>query len=495
MIAQSEPSKQPTISHKVAKGAIWLVAMQWLSRLIGLISTLIIARILLPDDFGLVALASSTIAILETLTFMNTNAAVVRHSDNGAAIYHTAWTISFIRGLIVAAFIVAASFIVPSMIDEPRLEPILWLLAIMPIITSLQSPMMAALDKELTFGPVFKLNLVAKLISVAITIIMAIIYKNYWAIIIGTMSAAILQMFFSYLAKPAMPKFCLSERAEIFSFTGWQSLNAVLSAINSRFDSFFIKAATNTDIVGHYYVGQQISQLPTSEIFYPLQRSLFAGLSQSYKKNKDISSISLDMVAFMAAGGLLLGCGFAFIAHDLVHIILGPKWAMVIPMIQIISPALGFQAASLAAQSIVNITYGPKAIFKYNLYFTPLRLSVFLYALFEYGFMGAIIAKATADIIQTLMMMHLTRDICGSILTILIRGFKMYAALSVMITVLYLLPPAVDMVTYSLAISLATKVGVGIIVYISSLWLLCRLFGNAGSLEDQIINRLRSVTN
>ena len=89
-------------TRRVATGAGWLYAYRWLERLLDFLAIVVLARLLAPDDFGLVAIAASFVTIVDGLSAFDVDKALIRSRDDDRAIYDTAWTLSAMRGLLAA---------------------------------------------------------------------------------------------------------------------------------------------------------------------------------------------------------------------------------------------------------------------------------------------------------------------------------------------------------------------------------------------------------
>ena len=92
-----DQDNEPNLTRRVAIGAAWLVAGRWIIRLIGLISVLLLARLLTPEDFGIVALASLVVAVLDALTEFRFGQALVHYQDATIDEYNTAWTFNVMK--------------------------------------------------------------------------------------------------------------------------------------------------------------------------------------------------------------------------------------------------------------------------------------------------------------------------------------------------------------------------------------------------------------
>jgi lipopolysaccharide exporter len=96
---------------------------------IGVVSTLVLVRILSPQDFGIVALAQMVYPILDMLTATGFNLALIRMREPDVTHYNTAWTLGVIRGAFIAVCLVATSGVQARFMHEPRIAPVMWVIA------------------------------------------------------------------------------------------------------------------------------------------------------------------------------------------------------------------------------------------------------------------------------------------------------------------------------------------------------------------------------
>src|SRR5688572_12363322 len=103
---KTEP-EAPSIQRHMIVGSTWMVAMRWSIRCIGLLSTVLLARILLPQDFGLVAMAGILVGLLDVLSSFGVDMALIQNPRATRRHFDTAWTIQVIQGTAVALILVA----------------------------------------------------------------------------------------------------------------------------------------------------------------------------------------------------------------------------------------------------------------------------------------------------------------------------------------------------------------------------------------------------
>src|SRR3954468_2231300 len=129
----------PAVGRHVAVASIFMVALRLAFRLIGLVSTFILVRLLAPADFGLVALATAVYSILDLLTDMSFQMALIRLPSLERKHLDTAWTLGIARGVLVGAALVISSPITAYWMSEPRVSPILWVLGATAVIQGFEN--------------------------------------------------------------------------------------------------------------------------------------------------------------------------------------------------------------------------------------------------------------------------------------------------------------------------------------------------------------------
>jgi PST family polysaccharide transporter len=120
------------IGAKTLQASFWLMTGVFYGRLANLAMTIILARILVPADFGLVALGTTLLIILTSVTDLSLANALIHHQDNKEADFHTAFTLSAIRGFLLAIVMVISGFVMAHLYNDPRLIGVCTGLAVRP---------------------------------------------------------------------------------------------------------------------------------------------------------------------------------------------------------------------------------------------------------------------------------------------------------------------------------------------------------------------------
>ncbi|NNM00624.1 MAG: lipopolysaccharide biosynthesis protein [Gammaproteobacteria bacterium] len=352
----SADSPQPaTLGSRVTVGAAWMIGVHWGVRGLGIISTIILARLLMPEDFGLVALATAYIAIAEGVTAMPIGQALISYQKAGRSMYDTAFTFALLRGLLIAAAMAASAGLIAEAMSEPRLTAVVYALALKPLIEGLINPRFIDYQKQLSFSTPALLQLAIKLAQVLVTIGAVVILRSYWALVIGTLLSAALHMAMTYALKPNLPRLSLADWKALFGFSGWLTARSIVMSVQKQFDKFLIGAFLNTSVVGLFHVAGNLIVLPTRELVAPLTRALYPGLATFGDEPDKLRANVAEASAITAALALPLGVGLALIAEEFVLLLLGEKWLGAVPLIQILTPLLAFHQITALLNSVVMV--------------------------------------------------------------------------------------------------------------------------------------------
>ena len=183
-------------------GSFWMIAMRWAMRLTGIVSTVILARLLTPSDFGIVAIAMIFVGMLEILNQSGQKLVIIRHLSPTRGDYDTCWTISVLIGVGIAIVIVALAPLTQLYFHDARVVPVMQCLALRSAIGGFENIGVLDFRRELRFNRFFLYNLYPKLISFVITISLAFALRNYWALVAGMISIILVSNVLSYLMHP-----------------------------------------------------------------------------------------------------------------------------------------------------------------------------------------------------------------------------------------------------------------------------------------------------
>jgi lipopolysaccharide exporter len=475
----------------MVKGASWIVAWRLMTRLLGLVSTIVLVRLLLPADFGLITLATSISQSLDNLASVGVSDALIREPEPDRALYNTGFTLNLLRSLFVSLCIVAGAPAASRFFDDPRLMPILYALAAMSMISAWENIGIVQFRRDLAFEKEFRLLALPRIAGMLTTIAFAFGLRNYWALIAGLVMLRVTRLILSYRMHPYMPAITLRAWRRIIGFSFWTWIGAIANIVKDRSDSFVIGRVLGPAKVGVYAIGMEVGALATTELLEPLATALFAGLSAGRREGADVRGAFFKAISITFIVTLPAGAGISLVAAPLVTLMFGERWHDAIPLVQIFA-LLGvtraipyYSSVLLAAQAQLKVQ------FRIVMVGLAVRL-VLLFALIgPLGLMGAVIAAVACFMAEEILFLIVT-----------FRMFKLRAIdllratwRSILATVVMALvvvaegigwaPPATG--NLRMATDLFTAASSGAIVYCAVLMTAWRLSGRPDGAETMLL--------
>lgn len=402
------------IGAKTLQASFWLMSGVFYGRLANLAMTIILARILVPADFGLVALGTTLLIILTSVTDLSLANALIHHQDVKEEDYHTAFTLSAIRGVLLAIAMVISGFVMAHLYNDPRLIGVCAGLASRPLLSGLGSPYYVTFSKELDFGTVAKneaLNYTAQLV---VAVGVAWLTQSYWAIVAGAMAASITAIVATYIRAPYIPHFTLTSWRKLTNFSVWLTLNQFVTIIGNRFDNFLAGGLLGIASFGAYNVGNNVAAMITQSAFQPLERVLFPSFAKLTGDKARLNEAFQKSQASLFAIGFPMGVGLALIAEPFVYLTLGPKWSIAVTVIQFIAPVLGMQIVFGPSNALAYALGATRTLFNRGIVLLIFRVPIVLAGLYFYGLIGLLVARViSGGIVVSVVNFYIVRSLTG----------------------------------------------------------------------------------
>jgi lipopolysaccharide exporter len=411
---------------------MWLTSWRVITRVIGVGSTLILARILVPADFGLIAMASTFAAAVDALSQLGLQDALVRWQGDNRALYDAAFTLQVGRALLTSIVLVAGAPTAAWWFNEPRLIPVLWVLAATSAVTGFENVGIVEFRRNMRFDVQFRLLLVSRLVQLATTIPLALALHSYWALLIGGVASKVTRTVMTYMVHPHRPRFGFSGWRYLVGFSLWTWATCAASLVWDRCDPFVLGPRLGPARLGLYFIAIEIAMLPATELIAPIADALLAGFAVAQKEGtsslRHAPGVAAAMLLCLAPIIVTISCA----SGDIVAALLGPKWLAAQPVIAILTWQCLFSPFSWVCSVAMVANAKLKVNFVGQVIVSTVKLVVLVIAVTMTSRLD-IIAAATAIcvaiesavyilLLKTVETVHL-RDIAGSVLrTILATG-------------------------------------------------------------------------
>lgn len=483
------------LKGRMASGAIWMVLFRLAERGIGFISTLILARLLVPDDFGLVAMATSILAALELMGAFSFDMALIQNQSATRAHYDTAWTFEVLFGLLKCVALLALSVPAAAFYGEPRITSVMQVLALCALLQGFDNIGVVAFQKDLELHKEFRFGLTRKLAGFVVTIALALWLRSYWALLGGMLTLRVTSLLLSYRLHPYRPRLSLAAARELFGFSRWLLLNNLLIFANNRGADFVIGRLSGARSLGIYSVSYEIANLPTTELVWPISRAVFPGYSRLAGDVPQLAQTFLQVIGLVALLTVPAGALIGLVAQPFVMLLLGPKWLDAVPLIQILA-VFGIVRSLHGPTGSIYVALGqPRVVAVLQCVQLVLALSLMVLLVPGMGGVGAgwaILAGATVAMAVNYALVKRRlripmRLLLGALVRPLVAALLMAAVVLGVASGLETMPGAL-----AAGVRLLVLGGCGVAAYLGAIALLWVLAGRAPGAETQALAFVRA---
>jgi PST family polysaccharide transporter len=327
----------PTGKDQILKGAAWMGLARLLSNVIGFASTILLARYLMPEDFGLVAIAEAVALVVMSITELSLAQALVQHRDPDDAHYDTAFTLNVARSVLLAGLLMLVAVPAAALYGDPRIVPLIGVIALATVIGGLENPRLVTFQRRRVFWQEFVLSFGTKLAGFVVAVGVAIAFRSYWALVLGSFAGQAVRVGLSYVLVRHRPRLTLAHMRELLSFSVWLTVSRAVRTINLRSDAMALGFFVGAQSLGHYAMGNRLAYLPVVEALSPLRQILFPAFARMQDDMARLRAAYLRAQGLIGIVGVPIAAGFATVAEPVVVLLIGAKWLPAVPVLQVVA--------------------------------------------------------------------------------------------------------------------------------------------------------------
>lgn len=478
-----------SLAH-ILRGSAWSVLLRWGIRGIGLLNTIILARLLTPEDFGLVAMAMVVVAFLETVADLGIGVFLIRERNLTRAHSDTGWTLQVLQGLCIAAVVVATSPLLTLYFSEPRLLEALWVVAMAPAIRGFRNVGVELFLRNGNFRSDFRFRMLTRVCGAVVTVAICLWFRSYWGILIGFVSTAAFEVIASYIVHGHRSRFSVEKWREMFGFSMHVVNRSLSNFVNSKADFVILAKFADVATMGLYSVASGLVLIIGREIAGGVARGAYPAYSRLGEDPHQLSAIflqSLMSALFICVPTCL---GLAVVSYEFIAIIFGSKWLSAAPLLPWLALSGLLEAIALLMTGSILIASGHERLSAYAGWCqVAIRLPIVAVGAILGGVDGTIRALLMASVLWLpLAFLFLRSAVPITLLQAwratrrpLTAGLAMVAALVV----------AKDSFPDDLALRFAMDIAFAGSVYLAAMYVVWRLEGSPEGPESKLFQLLR----
>ncbi|MBW2594456.1 MAG: lipopolysaccharide biosynthesis protein [Deltaproteobacteria bacterium] len=327
-----------SLSKKVVRGGMWVFGLRIIDRGLGFVRTIILARLLAPEDFGLLGIAMLAIATLETFSQTGFQTALIQKKENVESYLDTAWTVSAIRGVLIFLILFLFAPLVATFFNSPQAMLVIKVIAVSTLLSGFRNIGILFFQKELEFNKQFIYEFSATLVDITIAITLAFMLRSVWALVWGGLAANFVRLFMSYILHPYRPHVRLNkgEFKELFGFGKWVLGSSILVFLVTQGDDIFVGKMLGVTALGFYQMAYLISNMPTTEIAHVASQVTFPAYSKLQNDIQRLKEAYFDALQLTAFVSIPMAGGIFVLAPEFTQIFLGEKWMPMVSAMQVL---------------------------------------------------------------------------------------------------------------------------------------------------------------
>ena len=394
------------------RGLSWVGTLRVLSRLLTFLKTIIIARILLPFQFGVFGIISLILTFLEILTETGVNVILIQEETLSQSYINSAWVISIFRGILISFLMILSRGAIASFFHTPEVANLLLLASIIPLLRGLINPTIIKFQKELRFDKEFKYRFSVFFVETAASLCLVLITRSVAALVWGMIIGAGFEVVLSFFWSKPIPTFSFSKKylRHLIGRGKWVTFAGIFNYFFSQGDTIAVGRLLNTEFLGLYQMAYKISILPITEVTDVVSK---VTLPVYIKICGDLARLKTAFRKTFLGTCLLVippSLLFFFFPKEIVTFILGEKWILSAPALKVLALFVPLRAFSSTAVTLFFSLRKQEYVTRVS-FFSFLFLAVTVIPLtIKFGIVGAGISVVISSVLVTpLVIYYLSR--------------------------------------------------------------------------------------
>ncbi len=393
----------------VLRGTSWKLGSQIVVQVGRIGFVLVLARLLTPTDFGLVAMALVVTGFVIAFSDLGLGAALVQRHAIDERDRSTVFWIGLGAGVLLTAVGIALSGPLAYFYGEPAVQGLMAALSLSFVVTALGATQRALLTREMDFRRLELSTIAGVYMGGAIGVVCAVAGWGPWALVAQQLTIAVVSTAVVWLVSPWRPRFVYSN-ASLRSLGGYGG-----NVLGTRLTYYaqesalplIIGRALGSAALGVFTIAYTIALVPLTRLAIPVGEVLFPAFSQLQHDRERITEFWLRALRILAAISMPAMAGLIVVAPDLIPTLLGEQWDEAVPVVQILAWVGLLQALAAWNGSILMGLGKANTLFRATLVFLVLYVLAFLVGV-QWGIVGTAIAYAAASTVLEAVYLWLT---------------------------------------------------------------------------------------
>lgn len=462
--------KNQNMRGSIISGLVWKFAERIGAQGIGFIVSIVLARLLSPQDYGLISLITIFLAVSTVFIQSGFGTALIQKKDADNIDFSTVFYFNIMISLIFYFLLYIISPYIAKFYNEPSLTKIVRVMSMSLIISAVNNVQHAYVSKTMQFKRFFYSTLVGTILSGFLGVAMAYMGFGVWALVAQQLFNTLVDtivLWFTVKWRPQLV-FSIKRLKSLFSF-GWKLLiSGLIDTLYNNIYGLLIGKVYNSSLLGLYNRGNQFPNLIVSNINGPIQSVLLPALSEEQDNKERLKSMVRRSIVTSSFIIYPMMIGMAAVAKPMVNILLGEKWLGCVFFLQISCITLAFWPIHTANLQAINAVGRSDIFLKLEIIKNILGIVVLVMSI-PFGIKVMVIGRAIQGFICTIINAFPNKKLLGYSF---VEQWKDLIPSLVISLLMGLLVISVELLGFNSYITLLIQIPVGALTYFGVAYLL-----------------------
>ena len=309
-------------------GTSWMSSYKVFYRVISFLRIAILARLLVPTQFGLFGIATLVLNFLEILTETGVNIILVQVREQIEEFIDSAWVVSIIRGVLLFFIVLLSAPFIASFFNTPKALEIIMLISLVPLIRGFINPSEVKFQKDLKFKYEFLFRSSIFLVDSMVAIFFVVLTHSVYGLVLGLIAGAVFELITSFVFIKPTPRLRFNKYyiRDILHKGKWVTSYGVLGYFGDQGDNIVVGKLLGASSLGIYQMIYKISILPLSEIADGVNKVVFPIYVKIANDKERLKRAFLKTSFIVSMLATSLGIIIFLFPREIILIVLGDKW-------------------------------------------------------------------------------------------------------------------------------------------------------------------------
>lgn len=379
------------IKRRALRAGVWMGFTGTVWNLMSLLRSVVLARLLTPEIFGIWAICMILNRALSTFSETGFASALIQRQERAEEARDTAFTMLIVRGILLGLITIAAAPLFSKFYEMPILQPLISVMAIAFMISGFHNINTVLQQKELRYHRLALIDQTSIVLGFVFVVVAAYFYRSAWALVAAHLFTALVTVSLSYLVLPTRPRLAFDKTLarELFHYGKFVGGAGIVAFITLELDNLVIAKLLSMEALGFYAVAFMLANLPATQLAKVISGVMLPAYSKLQSDIPALRAAYQRTLSFVSLLTIPAAAGIGALAPQIIGVIYGERWMPAADILRILAVFGCLRSIGVLSGYMYNAIGKPKISF----YFTVIKLaliSLLIYPLtVKYGASGA----------------------------------------------------------------------------------------------------------